>query len=218
MPKKNLHLSIFLTGFLMMGLTACSTDLLTPSTPDHLQQNDHTPTVTLVGGLSTAKAGDDLPLPTNGTLEISFIDGLIRELCIFSVPITIEWGDEQSIVTGETEALCALNAVQCGDACVTMNSDWELEVSLAGTVYMGAEDAPSGEIHADFVFSGILKNYASDWPPGAIPGFTMDQPFVIEQPGTILPLVIALEDGATTQLVSAAGGEPMDITLHLSSR
>ncbi|MEJ2413607.1 MAG: hypothetical protein P8Y34_11545, partial [Anaerolineales bacterium] len=101
--------------------------------------------------------------------------------------------------------------------CITMNSDWELSVSLTGSVTTGSENSPSGEIHGDFSLSGTLKNYASEWPEGSIPAFTVDQPFIVEQPGMILPLVLPLEEGASTQISPPSGGEPMIFVLHLST-
>ncbi len=209
--------AILSASILLLSQIGCSTTAAPDLAADELKQLTITPTFTPHGEYSSPKPEVEEPLPSQAVIEISFIDGLLGELCTFNMPITIQWGEDQNPVKGETEANCNLTAVQCGDACITMNSDWELAVSLSGSVYMGSEDSPKGDIHGDFVFSGTLTNYASDWPAGAIPVFTIDQPFVVEQPGLILPLVLQMEEGASAQISPLSGGEPMSFVLHLGS-
>lgn len=158
-----------------------------------------------------------VPLPDQAVIEISFRDALLGEICVFNLPVTIQQNEDQNSVSGETEATCNLSALQCGEACITMNSDWDLSVSLTGSVTTNSENAPSEEIQGDFALSGTLKNYASEWPEGSLPAFTVDQPFIVEQPGMTLPLVLKLEEGASTQISPPSGGEPMTFVLHLGT-
>ncbi len=204
---------VFWVVFLLVIPSACNSVSSNQTTDNETLANKQTPTYTPDGSFqSTPDPGDSFP--NQGTLSIDFVDALVQELCIFELPFTLEWTARQGLSSGETEASCLLNAIQCVDACVTMHSDWELEVSLAGSVYFDDESAPEGEIHADLVFSGILMNYASDWPEGAIPAFTIEQPFIMEQPGLILPLVLPLKVGANTSIAPEGGGEPMNVTLQ----
>jgi hypothetical protein len=193
----------------------CSATAAPESKADDSKLAVATPTPTPQGESYSTTPEVEVPMPAQAVIAISFRDGLLGEICAFDLPVSFQWGEDQNLITGETEANCYLSAVQCGEACITMNSDWDLAVSLSGSVFMGADDAPQGEIHGDFVFSGTLKNYASEWPAGSIPAFTIDQPFVVEQPGIILPIVLELEDGATTQISPPSGGEPIIFTLHL---
>ena len=201
MLKKYDFLKIFLSVFILVVPAACSSISPNP-----------TPTPTPGGSIQSGPA-DGNPLPNQGILSIEFRDVLVQEVCAFDLPFSLDWEEGQGLITGETEASCLLSAVQCGDACITMNSDWELEVSLSGTVYVHEKDSPEGEIHADLVFSGLLKNYASEWPAGAVPAFTIEQPFIVEQPGLILPIVLALQEGASTSISPEGGGEPLTFTL-----
>ena len=213
MHKKGFLQMVFWVVFLLVIPSACNSVSSNPATDNETLTNKQTPTNTPDGSFqSTPDPGDSFP--NQGTLSIDFVDALVQELCVFELPFTLEWTAGQGLISGETEASCLLSAIQCGDACVTMHSDWELVVSLAGTVYFDDESAPEGEIHADLVFSGILMNYASDWPEGAIPAFTIEQPFIMEQPGLILPLVLPLKVGANTSIAPEGGGEPMNVTLQ----
>ncbi len=213
MKKRNVLLEIFCVGLFLVFQAACGPTSSSARTTDNPVINQETPTITPSGSFGSApdERGD---LPSEGILSINFVDALVGEVCTFELPIELAWNEGQGAITGETEASCALSAVMCGDACITMNSDWELEVSVSGTVYIDEADAPDGEIHADFVFSGTLTNYASEWPEGAIPAFTIEQPFIIEQPGLILPLVLPLKVGASTSISSEGGGEPINVLLQ----
>jgi hypothetical protein len=182
-----------------------------------LRSATSTPTPTPEGETYSLTPEVAVPLPDQAVIEISFRDALLGETCEFNLPVTIQQDEDQNSVSGETEATCNLSALQCGEACITMNSDWELSVSFTGSVTTGSENSPSGNIHGDFSLSGNLKNYASEWPEGSIPAFTVDQPFIVEQPGMILPLVLKLEEGASTQISPPSGGEPMIFVLHLGS-
>jgi len=204
-------------GMLLFFLVGCSTSAGTQAPAAGLASATRTSTPTPEGEPYSLTPEVVEPLPDQAVIEISFRDALLGETCEFNLPITIQQDEDQNSVSGETEATCNLSALQCGEVCITMNSDWELSVSLTGSVTTGSENSPSGEIHGDFSLSGTLKNYASEWPEGSIPAFTVDQPFIVEQPGMILPLVLLLEEGASTQISPPSGGEPMIFVLHLST-
>ncbi len=216
MQKNNHPLAIFCAVFLLGIQAACSPGSHSAPTPSNPVPVGVTPTTTPHGYSQSQQAVTE-GKPTQGTLSINFIDALIGEVCSFDLPVEMEWNEGQGVIKGETEASCALSAIQCGDACVTMNSDWELAVSLSGTLYSEQENTVDVEIHSDLLFSGVLKNYASEWPQGSIPVFTVEQPFILEQPGLILPLVLPLKVGASTSISPEGGGEPINIIIQTLS-
>jgi hypothetical protein len=204
-------------SMLLFFQVGCSASAGIQSPAAGLELATSTPTPTPEGETYSLTPKVKIPLPGQAVIEISFRDALLGEICAFNLPITIQQNEDQNSASGETKATCNLSALQCGEACITMNSDWDLSVSLTGSVTAGSDNAPPGEIRGDFSLSGTLKNYASEWPEGSIPAFTVDQPFVVEQPGMILPLVLKLEEGASTQISPPSGGEPMIFVLHLGT-
>lgn len=141
MQKKCYLLSIFFTICILVIQAACSSISSSRTMDDDPVSIEQTPTVT-PGGSIQSRPENGGPLPSQGILTIDFNDALVQQVCSFELPFKLEWKDGQGLITGETEASCSLSAILCGDACVTMNSDWELEVSLSGTVYVDEEDAP----------------------------------------------------------------------------
>ncbi len=198
-----IKLLVFLPAFFIA--VSCS---LSPEIPIEGQVTA-TPTPT-----EASLPGGQSPLPNAGVVEMRFVDAETQQECVAEFPFTITWGEEKSTLEGSGTIECLFSVEQCGDACVTFHIEYRYDGSLQGIIL----ETPERKIEAGLALTGSLTQYWTDYPAGALPAFTADNPAVIEG-SDILPLFFAFEDGAEHRIENTLAPEapPWIFTLQFGS-
>ncbi len=178
-----------------------------------------TPTLTptpIPQGSNSPESGKTPALPSQGEIELRFIDPISQEECTAHFPFQIAY-DADITITGSGIIDCEISVQQCGDgACMTYHSSYDYEGTLTGVVQPSSKSYPEGALDAGLAGTLTMKQYWTDFPPDAIVLFTEDQPF--EATATdIIPLFFHFVEGATQEIQNGTvpNAQPWIFTLHL---
>jgi len=210
-----MFIGILIIGSVLSGCSLPSSG--SPSAGAQLAENPPTPTSTPIPlGADTEESEITPALPTQGDLELHFIDPISQEECSAHFPFEISYGEETTIA-GSGIIDCKITVQQCGDgACMNYHSSYDYQGTLTGVVQPGSASAPEGSLDAGLTGTLIMKQYWTDFPPDAIVIFTEDQPFEVSATD-VIPLFFHFVEGATQEFGNASipNAQPWIFTLHL---
>jgi hypothetical protein len=157
------------------------------------------------------------PLPSQGEIELRFVDPVSQMECVSHYPFDILEDGEFRKISGRGVLDCAFAVQQCGEGvCVTYHSTYYMEGSLNGVIQAASASYPEGALDAGLVGTFTMKQYWTDIPPETVMPFTEDSPFEVTG-SDIIPLFFHFVDEATNEIQNSQVPDalPWVFTLHL---
>jgi hypothetical protein len=176
-------------------------------TPEALPQVPDTPAVEVTP-----------PPPSQGEIELRFVDPASQMECVAHFPFDILEDGEFRKISGSGVLDCAFAVQQCGEGvCVTYHSTYYMEGSLNGVIQATSPSYPDGALDAGLVGTFTMKQYWTDIPPETVMPFTEDNPFEVTG-SDIIPLFFHFIEGATNEVQNSQVPDalPWVFTLHLN--
>jgi len=156
-----------------------------------------TPTPTPVGLILGGNV-----IPGGGEIELRISD-LMKpgsEDCVNHFPFVVNQDTDPLTITGEGVLFCHFES-EPGEGGIH-HAVMEYTVTVEGAIIPGAGSSGAALLRAVLTFDGSLTQYVSDYPAGAVPLFTVDNPAVIQESGP-MPLDFDYVDGATQSITRA---------------
>jgi len=198
--------------------TAASSPTSTPAQIESQPLPEATPTPTEDILPQIPDNPQDTPAPpSQGEIELRFVDPGTQLECIAHFPFNILDGDNGPIVSGSGVLDCAQEIQQCGEGvCVTYHSTYYMEGSLAGAIREATPSYPNGAVEVGLAGTFTMQQYWTDIPPETIMPFTEDNPFEVSG-SDIIPLFFHFVEGATNEVKNdqVPDALPWVFTLHL---